>query len=719
MTCKHFVEVICIALAFFAVALPACIILRKKTDRKRLFFLGYLFLLIWGVRFWVCLQPGFYEETLNIFEKLVDSFLHSLQTFSMDEDYTLYLTFGKSCLQAHGFDFLPRAYGIGISLLNICAPVLGGAVLLDILVDFFPDLKLWIFTRRHKFVFSELNNDAVTLAEDIYRNQNYRNLISMGKFDRKPVLLFLNVYRDESETRTELLGRAKALGAVCLNTDILHISLKRSKTVNYFLIDADSNVNICTLTQLLEPNEDDTLLWPMDPAQKDPITRIFVFGQDDNGNTLIRKICAEHQKVYDNVLVRPIQEHMSAATNLMYDVPLFLPLFSKPQHAQGDLHLTVLGSGELAEEVFKAFYWCGQMTDVRLHVRVLAPDGKQMEQRIAERYPELLESCRPSSPLLQIRPFDPSARMNPPYCESMDFYDISDLSQVSQYPAAVIRNTDYYVVALETDEENLRITNQLKTHIARDLLQADSQEHPVIAPAIEEQRLAQAVQLPEPGLYEPYVVPFASRESRYSCKNVFLTNFTEKDVSIKSIYQKIHQQNDQKDIYATQSSVARAVHAPYKLFGLHLLRQVKLTEDVATRYLVSGEISLTTAQENQFAWLEHRRWNAFLRSQSFTCPTREQYARFFAQTGNTKSIVLKLHPCLVESQVEPTALKVLPQFTDPAYDYLDYVTMYTYRLKSSQAGKEENLDDLRRADYKKYDYPAYDSAFLDLIRPED
>ena len=720
MDAKVFAEIFWMILVSVVIVVPVIVILTRKTDKKQLLLLLHIFLVLWAARLWVSFRAGIYDTEMSVVEKLFDSFLHALQSFSMDEDYTLYTEKGKAyLLETLGFVWLPGFYGLVISLLNACAVVMGGAVVLNVLLDFFPGVRIWLGGFRHKFVFSELNRDAVTLAEDILAGQKYKNLISMKRLDRRPMIIFANAGNEARESSPELYSRAQNIGAVCVKGDILQLMLKRSKSVNYFLIDQEAHANISTLAQLLEPGAKGKLRWPMKGKKEEPITRIFVFGQDDSGNALVRQICAEHKSLYDHLIVRPIQDRMNAALNLMYEVPLFLPLLSRDEQDRTDLHLTVLGSGPLAEEVLKAGYWCGQMDGVRLHVHVLAPDATQMKRRMEERYPEMLEVCKADSELLRIYPHDPQKRKNPPYCATMEFHDVAAPAVLSDYPAQVLAETDYYVVALDTDEQNIQLAEQLKVKIARDLYLSGNMHHPVIAPAVEDHRIAQAAQCLEPKTYHPYVTPFASREIRYSCKNVFLSNFTEREITIKSIYQKIHQQKDRNDIYATQSSAARAIHAPYKLFGLKLLSQVKLTEDLAARYKISQMVSLTDEQDDRFAWVEHRRWNAYIRTQGFSRPTEEQYCRIFAQDGQTKSIPLKLHPCLVESQVERKQLELLDHFDDPDYDYLDYVTMFTYRMKCSAEASAENVGDLRKRDYKKYDYLAYDSGVQDLIHQDD
>lgn len=149
-------------------------------------------------------------ENFNIVERIFDSFVHALQTFSMDEGYTEYTKVGKEILSANGYSSWAFAYGIFISLLNILAPVIGGALLLDILTGVFPTLRIALNPFKHKYVFSGLNEMSIALAEDIYDNNNYKEINPKCMF--KPLIIFTDSYvDDESEVSSELLARAKKL----------------------------------------------------------------------------------------------------------------------------------------------------------------------------------------------------------------------------------------------------------------------------------------------------------------------------------------------------------------------------------------------------------------------------------------------------------------------------------------------------------------------------
>ena len=93
--------------------------------------------------------------------------VNTLQVFSLDFDYDdLFKQNGGtlSALQA----FLLWYRGIVYSL----APIVGGAVILDVLAGISPDLQMFFSRRKKLYVFSELNELSVTLAEDVYRNRD-------------------------------------------------------------------------------------------------------------------------------------------------------------------------------------------------------------------------------------------------------------------------------------------------------------------------------------------------------------------------------------------------------------------------------------------------------------------------------------------------------------------------------------------------------------------
>ena len=71
--------------------------------------------------------------------------------------------------------------------------------------------------------------------------------------------------------------------------------------------------------------------------------------------------------------------------------------------------------------------------------------------------PELLESCRCDSPRLKVFPEDESGFLAPPYAICDGFESSAfDARCVDLYPAEILEKTDYFVIALGSDEKNIR-----------------------------------------------------------------------------------------------------------------------------------------------------------------------------------------------------------------------------------------------------------------------
>ncbi len=758
----------------------AYLIFKHRRSSAFLFLLLYVFGLIFLLRFVVNFREM--HPDFGFIENFCDAFLHTLQSFSLDEDYTDYLIKGIKVFGGEA-SVLAAVYGVVSSLLNICAPILGGAVLLDILMGFFPRMRVALRPWRCKFVFSELNESAVTLAEDIAADRNYAVLTRDAKqFLRlRPLIIFTDAYPDTgSEQRTELFDRAAAIGAICLKTDLKHISLKRSKLVYYFLMDQDEHQNIESANSLLnEPGC--RILWP-DPEDRSvekekktetvriPRTRIYVFCQSDYGMTMINNVTTTRAETVKEVLVRPIRDYANMAFNLMVDVPLFLPLTGEvqepvkvPQRQNGarytvtpvrELHVTILGAGSIAEEVFKTVYWCGQMAGIQLFIHVVARTAAELKERLENSCPEMLAGCESGSDILKVFPGSGRTEFSPPYAVCDDFIDDVDAERITDYPEELLKKTDYYVVALGSDEKNIYTTSELSRALRRRMLHTGQERCPVIVPVIFDDQLAESVRKAEPQAGNAYILPAGMLRERFSCRNVFMADLTDAAFGSSELYSMSKQEARVKDEYKYWANIARTVHAPYKLFALGGISRVWLREPRARRY--EGEApAFRPGDETDLvqAWMEHRRWNAYLRTQGFTCPSAAQQAGYAAGTLTMKDVPLKLHPCLVEAGPDPF---VCPQdglsAEDTArYDMLDVCSVYDFLLtkilKDKKMDPEDlqyfhdreklvfetgrklaakygiDLAELKDSEYKQWDSIAFDQGFKDardtLVRPKN
>lgn len=674
-------------------------------------------------------------DDLNGVEKISVGLIAAFQTFSLDASYALFIAAGKQLLEQHGSwgHFLAEVYGGLVSLLNVAAPLLGGAVLLDVLTDVFPGIRLRFFSRRRaKYVFSELNEAALCLARDLVDknqpNKQERNYVKLQEFwlgaDHHagaggwlrrmraripPLLVFTDAYVNEKEERgAELIEQAKALGAICLREDLLHLNLKRSAFLSYFFVDDKEENNITVLDELLGKNWISDLISctsrgaqpPQEAAVK---VRCYVFTTGVSAEQMIANVKNRRQVETANLIIRVINHHKTMAQNLMSSVPLYDPLLKKESglapeqrpnmNRPGRLKVTIIGDGAPVEELFKAVFWCGQMSRYQLQICLVTSRDEadcRLLKHLKLHTPEVLKTCSGSwkdSALLHFGP----GKENPAYADvrvcSCDF----DSSALFERFPDVTDNTDYFIVTAGTDERNIQIAQSLYLYLERTYTQARSPR--VVACAVSDPTAALAAQQ-KSETYGVELVSFGSVDSVFSCRNVFMSGFEPNRLQADNRFSIREYITDRDEIYLSASHTARRMHLSYRLFDLGLLQKRKeetgtcawdlaeSAEEKLFRMLAfseqakSGRIPEAASMNGQqreakrmaeqFAWVEHRRWNAYMRTLGFCAPSpaqRREICRRNAEKNleacqrgaeaykpNCKDIPRKLHACLVESR---------------------------------------------------------------------
>ena len=175
-----------------------------------------------------------------------------------------------------------------------------------------------------------------------------------------------------------------------------------------------------------------------------------------------------------------------------------------------------------------------------------------------------------------------------------------------------------------------------------------------------------------------------------------------------------------EDEYRYWSDITKTIHAPYKLFSLSKYLKISLSWELGKGFQRSP-ISVDKDDENDMilSWMEHRRWNAYLRSCGFTGPTAPQLARIAAGTENHahKNISLKLHSCLVEADIKkfPLHLVTFPVEDPSQYDNLDLVSIYDYVIKRVLSDKKYLVSIYDYVIKRVLSDKKYDSADLEIF----
>ena len=737
---------------------------RKNSGRRLMIFAVLLLGAVWALRFAIgnysLIEPSETIPGLNAGEQFLNSFLHALQTFSMDEAYTEYLLQGKKLIALLCGDGAVPWFSGYILALNVMAPVAGGAFVFEILANIFPQLHYYVsllFFWKKRYFFTALNDQSLALAKSIAADPEEKHVS----------IVFTDAYAEnENEESTERLLSAKARGAICLKDDLLHIPLKwlGKERACFFLSDLSENENLQTLTKLLSPDKQSVI----------GNAKIYVFGSDkkfscieDEVVYLHDRLSAEYARGDEPLVSRvtPVNGIRNMAQSLFYKLPLFECLYGK-EGEDRQINLTIVGSGVIGTELFLNAYWFGQMAGVKLNVTMVSREEEKAEfiSRIDFFNPDIMATAETGNPLLdaRLRTADGAEekRPQPPYFHfrylrtDISKNNLDKLLSSKFEDGFQLRDTDYFIIALGSDDDNFLVANRLRQKIGRYHLSEETDLKTIISYVIYNPSLCKTLNYRarhkyttkgSPADFDVYMHAFGSMDELYCVDNVLRgrlqrstgTAAGDTNPADKMILQR-------NSYYSEKSAFARKMHVCYKSYLAGFLEPSlfrSASDDDYNAYLEKcedlyldaamsktgavtadgKELLLTPGAAADIAWTENRRWNAYLRINGFRCPAKEfevdadimkTVDAYYGLNSDVHDLteenqkkkpyqffMLKVHPCIVECDRQ-----CYPNKKDPE-------TGKRQKMDLSKCTMPDELDRLGArtgTDFKTYDYPEYD-----------
>lgn len=796
--------------AFLAIILPALLSFfyglwcRKKPERRKragisaiLVFSGFLLLAIGLLRYAV----GYFAiasplpeaiETplpmLNKIEQALNSLFIALRTFGLEEEYEPYILSIREMLDAvipADTDYGAVLRNVVVSyatILNLAAPIAGGAIILEVMASIFPKVRLrWTHGQhwREKCYFSELSPASLALAKSL--NTYYVKTLHKAK----PVLIFTDVYVDKAEEKEfELLVEAKQLGAICVRSDLAHVPKPLIGKRNYFLMEESEFGNMQMLTNLTEGRN----------IRYIKKSRIYLFVQTDAYVQLERQI---HAKLQENgvkdkkmPLLIPVNAYRNLVHNLLVDVPLYEPLVSKAD--PGELTVTILGNGLIGTEAFLSAYWFGQMlvsrktpagalcvSPCKVTVNVVSKDTPEVFwSKIDYINPEIKATVKVVGEEEEKKPclrYNDAGDETPPYCTVN--YVQADVKNGSFWDpearnTASLLTSDYFVVALGNDGDNISVAQKLRSFIGQKHWKNRSQAKTVVAYAVFDPQLSEVLndknhRQSGNALADVYMHAFGNLDQVYSSDNVFMANSLVLAEETNNAYLKqksrdahlqdnLKRRKNEDKNYSHWANIARTMHLKYKVFSLgwittsvfdtpiethrnnvkNLCAAYRRIASLSSTSPLSREDSLRRqdmeAKKHCLAWVEHRRWCAFTRTMGYQ--TTDTLQENLLSQKSYKNMPLKLHPCLVEARLpilDKNNTYILASFrangkmdtfqadtervlrTENGADYLDKLS-YGWKkiVEEARVSGDPALRDCVKGvdyyDFKLYDYYRYE-----------
>ena len=260
---------------------------------------------------------------------------------------------------------ISTVYSAYVSCLFVASPLLT----FGFLISLFKNALANLFYRLHfwgdVYVFSELNEKSYLLAQSIRRNHP------------DAMIVFTNVDSEESSIPSELLEGAKELVALTFQKDIVSVDFSRhskNADISFFVIGEEEGVNLTQSLKLLSFYND-----------RDR-TQLYVFSTGTEGELLLSG--APRGKVK----LRRINEVRSLVYRYLYDAGTEIFESAAPaENGTRTINAVIAGLGKTGAEMLKALVWYCQMDGYEVNIHAFDRDELALE-RFSALCPELMDS---------------------------------------------------------------------------------------------------------------------------------------------------------------------------------------------------------------------------------------------------------------------------------------------------------------------------------------
>jgi len=338
-------------------------------------------------------------------------------------------------------------------LLYAVAPLLAIGFVLTFLQAFSAHVRYFTHPWREVNVFSELNERSIALATSIRRQNPHSSIV------------FTEVVLTTNEPSMELIGRARALGALCFKSDILSIPLHRHSKkaqMSFFVMSSDDDNNLHQADAIIKhpkysSREETDLYLFSDRIQSQVVLKYR------SGKVRVHRISYARLMVYDWLWRTPL---IKDGTDAGHKRPAGVDLFHNALPVGDDdraISVVILGLGRYGTEMLKALSWYCQMDSetgsgsYRLTINAY-DDDPRAEARFKVDYPELA-TC-PSPTLTKPRQ---DAQYEIHVHGGVDTFSPELLMELQKLDAVT-----FIFVALGDDARNLEVAARVRQWLARE-----------------------------------------------------------------------------------------------------------------------------------------------------------------------------------------------------------------------------------------------------------
>lgn len=462
-------------------------------------------------------------------------------------------------------------YSLLAALLFVAAPVLTFGVVLSFFKNIFSYYKLMFHYNSDVFVFSELNEKSIALAKSLYFN------------NKKRLIVFTDVFERNEEKNYELISYSKSIGAICMKNDIAKISFKihnKKKSLSFFIIGNDDTENIKQSLKLIENYKQFCNV------------NLYLFSKSAESELWLSAVDHCEMKV------RRINDSQSLIFRTLYDngERLFDDALTVADKRK-EISAIIVGMGSYGLEMIKALPWFGQMDNYQLYINAFDKDFSALT-KFRSLCPELIDSVHNGN-------FDDLEESQ--YKISIHS-GVDALSYDFDRQLSSLNGVTYVLVSLGDDDLNIRVSLKIRQLLAAKGVYPRIQ---TVLYSVQQKKEFKEISNFKRQMFNIEVI--GDIESSYS-ENVVLHSDVEKAALERHL--KWGKESDFWNYeYNYRSSVASAIHNKMKIHCN--IQGVNKTSD-----------NRTEEEKMNLRMLEHRRWNAYMRSEGYSyAPVRNDLAK--------------------------------------------------------------------------------------------
>lgn len=514
--------------------------------------------------------PDFYEGKIG--KTILLSVHNMIRLFVVDGDFEI-IQNAVSSLDA----WLATAYSVFAAVLFVCAPLLTFGFLLS----FFKNISSY---RRYigsffkdVYVFSELNEKSFTLARSIYAN-------------KKVCIVFTDVFEKNEEESYELLDKTRELGAICFKKDILSIRFRLhslSGKITFFAIGSDENENEKQAFELIEA------------YKTRPNTMLYLFSSSVDSELLMTSANKGEVKV------RRVHDIRALVYRTLYDRgETFFANAKQVDTHEKQIAAVVVGTGLYGTEMLKALPWFCQMDGYRVRVDAFDRDPLA-ESKFTALCPELM------SPDYNGVYVDGEAQYRLHIHSGLDVLSAEFAKKIKE-----LTDTTYVFVSLGSDEANIRTAVTLR------MLFEQIKIHPTIHAVVYNSDKKKALSGIKNYRGQAYDIEFVGDLDTLYSEAVIIDSELEQDAYRRHMNYSRDAIENAKTEEEKDRLIKEADHSFWSYeynYRSSMASAIHLKARIACGTPGAGKAAeeLSEEEKNGLERIEHRRWNAYMRSEGY------------------------------------------------------------------------------------------------------